>query len=93
MSRLLRRAAPSQLLVALLHARRGSAGSAICLKLGARVPLQISEGEPLLLSYGPLSNDFLLMDYGFLVPGNPHDRVTLRYDVDLLQVGEWGVRG
>jgi hypothetical protein len=54
------------------------------------VHLQISEGEPLLLSYGPLSNDFLLMDYGFMVPGNPHDRVTLRYDVDLLQVG-WGV--
>jgi hypothetical protein len=27
------------------------------------------------------------MDYGFLVPGNPHDRVMLRYDVDLMQVG------
>jgi hypothetical protein len=52
---------------------------------------QLSEGEPLLLSYGPLSNDFLLMDYGFLVAGNPHDRVVLRYDVDLLQVRCWGV--
>lgn len=50
------------------------------------LPLQIAAGEPLLLSYGPLSNDFLLMDYGFLCPGNPHDRVTLRFDVDLLQV-------
>lgn len=53
-----------------------------------RPPLlfQISAGEPLLLSYGSLTNDYLLLDYGFVVPGNPHDAVTLRYDVGLLQV-------
>lgn len=47
---------------------------------------QIAAGEPLLLSYGPLSNDFLLMDYGFVIPGNPHDRVALRFDMNLINV-------
>ncbi len=46
----------------------------------------ISAGEPLLLSYGNLENDFLLMDYGFVVPGNPYDRVQLRFDPGLLEV-------
>eukprot|EP00775_Hariotina_reticulata_P007813 gene7813-8010_t len=45
---------------------------------------KIKAGEPLLLSYGQLSNDFLLMDYGFAVPGNPNDRVALRFDLDLV---------
>lgn len=47
---------------------------------------QIGAGEPLLLSYGPLSNDFLLMDYGFVIPGNPHDKVALRFDMNLINV-------
>jgi hypothetical protein len=38
------------------------------------------------LSYGPLSNDFLLMDYGFVIPDNPHDRVALRFEMDLVNV-------
>jgi histone-lysine N-methyltransferase SETD3 len=50
------------------------------------VLLQIAAGEPLLLSYGKLSNDFLLMDYGFVVPGNEHDRVALRFDIELVKV-------
>jgi histone-lysine N-methyltransferase SETD3 len=50
------------------------------------VMLQIAAGEPLLLSYGKLSNDFLLMDYGFVVPGNEHDRVALRFDIELVKV-------
>lgn len=48
---------------------------------------KVSAGEPLLLSYGKLSNDFLLMDYGFVVAANPHDAVQLRFDVGLLQAG------
>lgn len=52
--------------------------------------MQVSAGEPLLLSYGKLSNDFLLMDYGFVVAANPHDAVQLRFDVGLLQVGRAG---
>jgi hypothetical protein len=40
------------------------------------------------LSYGPLSNDFLLMDYGFVIPSNPHDRVALRFDLALLDVSK-----
>lgn len=55
---------------------------------------QVAAGEPLLLSYGRLSNDFLLMDYGFVVPRNPHDRVALRCELDLLNVScscpAWG---
>lgn len=50
--------------------------------------IQIAAGEPLLLSYGNLTNDFLLMDYGFVIPDNPHDRVALRFDMDLINVSE-----
>ena len=46
----------------------------------------IPEQQPLQLSYGSLSNDFLLMDYGFVVPGNPCDRVQLSFNLDLLEV-------
>lgn len=46
----------------------------------------IKEGEQLLLNYGNLPNDFLMMDYGFILPCNPHDRVAMRFDVGLLQV-------
>ncbi|GLC45812.1 hypothetical protein PLESTM_001782700 [Pleodorina starrii] len=48
---------------------------------------KISAGEPLLLSYGKLSNDFLFMDYGFIMPDNPYDTVQLRFEVGLLQAG------
>ena len=47
--------------------------------------LQVAQGEALEISYGALSNDFLLLDYGFLVAGNPHDRVALRLSFELLQ--------
>ena len=46
----------------------------------------ISQQQPLQLSYGNLSNDFLLMDYGFVVPGNPFDRVQLSFSLELLEV-------
>ena len=54
-------------------------------EMRARHP--VAAGQPLLLSYGDLSNDFLLLDYGFLVDGNPHDSVQLRFDLGLLEVG------
>lgn len=40
----------------------------------------------MLLSYGKLSNDFLLMDYGFVVANNEYDRVALRFDIELVKV-------
>ena len=49
---------------------------------------ELEAGEPVLLSYGPLSNDFLLLDYGFVVPRNPHDTVQLRFDRGLVEVSE-----
>jgi hypothetical protein len=48
---------------------------------------QLLPGEPLLINYGSLPNDFLLMDYGFLVEDNPHDTVQLRFDLSLVEVG------
>ena len=46
----------------------------------------VPQQQPLHISYGNLSNDFLLMDYGFVVPGNPFDRVQLSFNLDLLEV-------
>ncbi|GAX86280.1 hypothetical protein CEUSTIGMA_g13692.t1 [Chlamydomonas eustigma] len=48
---------------------------------------KLCPGDPLLLSYGNLSNDFLFMDYGFVINDNPHDRVQLRFGTDLVQAG------
>ena len=46
----------------------------------------LAPGEPVLISYGKLSNGFFLLDYGFTIPGNRHDRIELRFDSALLQV-------
>ena len=35
---------------------------------------------------GALSNDALLLDYGFIEEDNPHDRCSLRFDLALVQV-------
>lgn len=40
-----------------------------------------------MLDYGPLSNEMLLLDYGFVVPRNLHDRVELRFNYQLLDAG------
>lgn len=45
----------------------------------------LAPGSPLLLDYGQLRNDFLLLDYGFIVENNPYDRVELRFDRNLLE--------
>lgn len=47
----------------------------------------IQKGESLVLDYGPLSNEMLLLDYGFVVPRNLHDRVELRFNCQLLDAG------
>lgn len=46
----------------------------------------LEKGENVVLNYGPLSNDILLLDYGFVMPKNPNDRVELRYDDQLLHM-------
>jgi histone-lysine N-methyltransferase SETD3 len=51
---------------------------------------QVPAGTPLLLNYGKLGNDFLLLDYGFIVPDNPYDRVALRFDTNLIDVSGLG---
>lgn len=47
---------------------------------------ELRAGEDVHISYGTLGNDFLLLDYGFLVPGNPCDTVQLRFDRGLIEV-------
>jgi len=46
----------------------------------------IAAGEAIELSYGELSNDDLLLDYGFIVEDNPFDVVKLRWDVKLIEL-------
>ncbi|KAJ4973913.1 hypothetical protein NE237_007087 [Protea cynaroides] len=45
---------------------------------------QIKRDDAITLNYGCLSNDFFLLDYGFVIPSNPHDTIELRYDGALL---------
>ena len=62
-----------------LRAGPGKAVSLVALRA-------LAADEPVLISYGQLSNNFFLLDYGFLIRDNPHDRVELRFDAALLQV-------
>jgi histone-lysine N-methyltransferase SETD3 len=48
----------------------------------------IQPGDPILLSYGNLPNDFFLLDYGFIVPDNPYDTVQLRFDRSLVEAAK-----
>merc|ERR1711924_21897 len=43
-------------------------------------------GEEVINSYGELPNDFLLLDYGFVIEDNPLDRVALRFDIGFISV-------
>jgi hypothetical protein len=47
----------------------------------------LQAGEQLQLSYGPLDNHTLLLDYGFMVHDNPYDNVVLNVDVEAIVVG------
>ena len=40
-----------------------------------------------MLDYGRKTNETLLLDYGFVLSGNPHDRVELPFDHELLEAG------
>jgi len=51
----------------------------------------IEQGEPILISYGALPNDFLLLDHGFIVPNNPYDTVQLKFDRSLIEVSAWSL--
>ncbi|CAA7395689.1 unnamed protein product [Spirodela intermedia] len=44
----------------------------------------IETDVPVTLNYGCLTNDFFLLDYGFVISSNPHDHVELKYDGVLL---------
>lgn len=57
-----------------------------CSKMSIKVVAekQIDQDSPIILNYGCLNNDLFLLDYGFVVPSNPFDRVELNYDGTLL---------
>lgn len=46
----------------------------------------IPQQQLLQLSYGNFSNDFLLMDYGFIIPDNPFDKIHLSFSLEMLEV-------
>lgn len=46
----------------------------------------VQPGEALCRSYGDLSNDALLLSYGFFQNGNAHDHVMIPFTTELLQV-------
>lgn len=51
---------------------------------------QVRHGEALVLCYGARDNSDLLLSYGFVLPANPHDKVWLEFDTELLAVsGAW----
>ncbi|KAH9746179.1 SET domain-containing protein [Citrus sinensis] len=45
---------------------------------------EIKQNDSLLLNYGCLSNDFFLLDYGFVMPSNPYDTIELKYEGALM---------
>lgn len=47
---------------------------------------ELSAGEAIELNYGNLSNDELLLDYGFIIENNPYDVVKLRWDLKLVEL-------
>lgn len=46
----------------------------------------VQAGEQLVLSYGPLDNHTLLLDYGFCVADNPYDNVALNVSAESILV-------
>jgi hypothetical protein len=46
----------------------------------------IAAGKELFLSYGKLDNHTLLLDYGFMVHDNPHDNISVLFNVDAVKV-------
>ncbi|KAI9029154.1 hypothetical protein DFJ74DRAFT_702977 [Hyaloraphidium curvatum] len=51
-----------------------------------RAERDVVEGGELTIKYGDLDNGNFLLDYGFVVDGNPHDSVELRGDLDALSL-------
>ncbi|RZC58021.1 hypothetical protein C5167_005319 [Papaver somniferum] len=51
----------------------------------------IRQNDPVVLNYGGLSNDFFLIDYGFVVPSNPYDTIELKYDGAFLDAASMAV--
>eukprot|EP00850_Spirogloea_muscicola_P022128 SM000278S10015 [mRNA] locus=s278:142263:144269:- [translate_table: standard] len=64
-----------------LRAKRSCAAQRFQLRLMSRA---IAEGAPVVISYGELSNDLLLLDYGFVEANNPFDTLDLVFDLGMI---------
>ena len=60
---------------------REDAGNSLFTLVSTR---KIEKGESLTIDYGPLSSDELLSDYGFTVDQNPHDKMLVNCDYNLI---------
>ena len=63
------------------HIKQYGAVTAASACLELRVSRPCAAGEQLYLSYGPLPNLALLLFYGFALPDNPHEAVSLTLEV------------
>ena len=63
------------------HIRQYGAVDAATARLELRLGKPCAAGEQLFLSYGALPNLALLLFYGFALPENPHDTVSLTLEV------------
>lgn len=63
-------------------------GSSDSSALNLRALRDIAPGEDVTLSYGNLPNDFLLLDYGFVVENNAHDNVKLSFDPSFVEAAK-----
>ena len=66
----------------------GVGGSTSSTELTMKALRDIVPGEDVSLSYGNLPNDFLLLDYGFVVDNNPHDTVKLSFDPQFVEAAK-----
>lgn len=49
----------------------------------------INEHEQIVISYGNLESDILLLDYGFLIQSNPFDCVKIKFDIGMVEAAKF----
>ena len=79
------------------HANHGTANCEVCADADGTIHLKVLKpvglGEELTYSYGALSNDALLLAYGFVQPSNPFDDLLLAWADGALLTNACGVAG
>ena len=73
------------------HIKQYGAISAATACLELRLSRPCAAGEQLFLSYGALPNLALLLFYGFALPDNPHETVSMTLEVKLAACSRYEV--